>query len=1202
MGEFWIDSGPGQGVRVDNKVASSIAHVAGKKVVASESYTASPSAAKWQNHPFSLKPEGDRAFCAGVNQFVFHTFSHQTYPVTGPGFTFFYWGLNFNRGNTWWDAADAWMNYLTRCNHILRQGQQVCDVLWFVGEDVPNRIAWRDELKPVLPDGYDFDGCDATALLSARVRDGKIILPSGAEYRVLLLPDLLTMRPAVAKKVRELVKAGATVVAPRRPTQSPSLRDRGSGDAVVREAVTAWEKGRVFEKESFEEVFRQIGLTADFEYRPAEKDAEVLYVHRRVGASEVYFLSNQRNRFEEIEATFRVGTKAPELWDPSTGKIVRPGVYRQGKSAYVTVPLRLDPNGSVFVVFRDAPGAVHVVSVESGSPAAPKKVSAPVPTEGLKTAAGNFTLAVTVKPGVEIPLPAERKAEVAFQGQNWAVFPAQGQQQFGDGHAGVGIAAGRNGIVVFEHSARYAPAVVTLPVDLKDGAHVAVVYRNGVPTLFVNGQEKRSGTKGPHTIHAVLAGGHPFKGERSAPMLFDRALSAAEIVALANVKPASAVEPPAVEVERDADGTLKARLWKRGTCEAMLADGKGAVLQAPSLPEPVVVGGAWEVSFPPGLGAPASARFDKLISWPEHSDPGIRYFSGTATYNKELNLPESLFGGNRELYLDLGSVEVIARVTLNGQELPTLWKPPFRVRIDGVARPGPNKLEVRVTNLWPNRMIGDAALPDDIEWQTAKGSALPLRWPDWLVQGKPRPSGRIAFCTRGNVYSQKDPLLPSGLIGPVMVRVAERIPVVASEIGALPGVKAVMEHIQKGFPQSVKSLKEDKGDVVGLPHPYTSPCVKDGFQQLFYWDTFFINQGLQRIGMEQQARYNTDNLLFLLDKFGLVPNANRISMANRSQIPFLSQMVRDVYERTHDDAWLRSAYTTLKKEYEFWMTRRVSPVGLNRSGNEATKQYLLNFYNYLAKERFKGIACATEEEKLAFARQALSEAETWDFTPRFDRRAEEFCAVDLNSNLYVYETNFAWFSRILKNGEEKNWLAKAARRKELIQKLLWNEKVGCYTDYDWKNRQQGDLVSCATLFPLLAGIATAQQAEQVVRKMREVLEYDGGLATCEKRTHRFVYQWDYPNAWPPMQWVGIQALDRYGYKQDARRIAGKYVQTVTRNFQKTGDLWEKYNAITGAIDVADEYQMPKMMGWTAGVFVRAVECLDATKPALNSSR
>jgi hypothetical protein len=802
MGEFWIDAGPGQGVRVDNKVASSIAHVTGKRIVASEAYTSSPGAARWQNHPYSLKPEGDRAFCAGVNQFVFHTFAHQPYEAVGPGFTFFYWGLNFNRGNTWWPVADAWMAYLTRCNFMLRQGQQVCDVLWFVGEDVPNRIAWRDELTPALPAGYDFDGCDVTALLQARVENGRITLPSGATYRVLLLPDLPTMRPAVAKKVRELAEAGATVVAPRRPTQSPALSDLGAGDETVRSAITAlWDGsrgrspsntraddgGRVstgaapvnaakfFMDTPFDLVFTALGLAPDFETRKAAKDAELLYVHRRDGDADFYFVSNQQSRPESFDALFRVADKAPELWDPATGAVTRPGLFRTENDGRTCVPLRLDPNGSVFVVFREKAPARHAVALEFPD-SAPTASAAPVPTSGLKEAADTFTLALWVRPETEIPLPPERQEAVAFQNQNWALFPPQGQKLFGDGHARVGISAGRNGVVVFEHAARYAPAVVTLPADLSERTHVAAVYRAGVPTLYVNGRETLTGKKGPHTVHAAPGNGPAFRGERSAPQLFDRALASGEIAALAAAGGAPARQQPPVELALDMDGKLTATFLTSVACTVVREDGQRTALQAPALPAPVTVDGPWQVAFPPNLGAPASAAFDRLLSWPDHADAGIRFFSGTATYTKTFELPAALFGKDREITLDLGRVEVIAQVALNGQKLPTLWKPPFRLRVDGVAKSGANALEVRVTNLWPNRMIGDAMLPDDIEWQSArKGSSLPAKWPEWLVKGQPRPSGRIAFCTRKDVYAKDDPLLPSGLLGPVTVQTVLKV-------------------------------------------------------------------------------------------------------------------------------------------------------------------------------------------------------------------------------------------------------------------------------------------------------------------------------------------------------------------------------------------------------------------------------------------
>lgn len=412
----------------------------------------------------------------------------------------------------------------------------------------------------------------------------------------------------------------------------------------------------------------------------------------------------------------------------------------------------------------------------------------------------------------------------------------------------------------------------------------------------------------------------------------------------------------------------------------------------------------------------------------------------------------------------------------------------------------------------------------------------------------------------------------------------------------------VLEYIRTAMPLSFKESKPGDKDIVALPHPYTAPCAKDAFQLLFYWDTYFINLGLIRMDRVDMARNNADNLLLLLDTFGLVPNANRRSMANRSQIPLLSAMVRDVADATGDTEWLRSAFATLHKEYEFWMTQRIAPIGLNRSGNSANRTQLMNFYNYLAKHRFPGLNHASDDEKLAFSSHALSEAETWDFTPRFDRRAEDFCAVDLNATLYMFERDMAGFSDRLDAGEGDLWRGRAEKRKALIEVHLWNEEVGSYVDFDWKNGTPGRLVSAAALFPMMAGIPSQARAERLARTIRERLVFEHGVSTVEKNESPFVYQWDYPNAWPPMQCVAIRAFDRYGYTDDARRVAEAYVRTVARCFGKTGDLWEKYNALTGSIDVVDEYEMPRMLGWTAGVFVFADAYLRDAVASVVSSR
>ncbi|MCX6894696.1 MAG: trehalase family glycosidase [Verrucomicrobia bacterium] len=303
-------------------------------------------------------------------------------------------------------------------------------------------------------------------------------------------------------------------------------------------------------------------------------------------------------------------------------------------------------------------------------------------------------------------------------------------------------------------------------------------------------------------------------------------------------------------------------------------------------------------------------------------------------------------------------------------------------------------------------------------------------------------------------------ILFSVLIAGALCR-AETVSAPAAPAEKIPGVAKVMAHIREAIPQTIKVQKEDKGDIVGLPYPYTSPCAKEGFVLLFNWDTYFIDLGLLRIGLLAQAKNNIDDQLFLTEKFGAMPSASRVSMANRSQTPFLALMVRDIFAATGDREWLRHAYPTVVKDYNFWMTRRLSPIGLNRLHNSATTNYLMSFYSYLERERFKGLALTNRADKLAFSSQALSEAETWDFTPRFDRRAEEFCPVDVNANLHLCETTLADFSKILANGEESAWLEKAAKRKQLIQQYLWNEKVGCYTDYDFVNQKQGEVVSCA---------------------------------------------------------------------------------------------------------------------------------------------
>ena len=191
--------------------------------------------------------------------------------------------------------------------------------------------------------------------------------------------------------------------------------------------------------------------------------------------------------------------------------------------------------------------------------------------------------------------------------------------------------------------------------------------------------------------------------------------------------------------------------------------------------EPLPIEGAWKLSFPPKWGAPESVNLERLISWPEHREVGVKYFSGTAIYFKQVQIPAETLGKKLRVLLDLGEVKNIAQVKLNGIDLGICWKPPFRVDLTPAAKSGINNLEIAVTNLWPNRLIGDEQLPEDLAWTPMSGGwkdsgrgMVNERWPEWLLKGEPSPSGRLTFTTWKH-FEKDSPLLPSGLLGPVQL-------------------------------------------------------------------------------------------------------------------------------------------------------------------------------------------------------------------------------------------------------------------------------------------------------------------------------------------------------------------------------------------------------------------------------------------------
>jgi hypothetical protein len=230
---------------------------------------------------------------------------------------------------------------------------------------------------------------------------------------------------------------------------------------------------------------------------------------------------------------------------------------------------------------------------------------------------------------------------------------------------------------------------------------------------------------------------------------------------------------PEFEVEVGRHNSIELKAWKPGVYTLTTADGKVRRLEVKSGAATCEIAGPWTLRFPDGWGAPKQVVLDKLISWTEHGDPGVRYFSGTARYSKDFDLPASMVGPDRSVMLDLGRVKNFAEVTLNGKKLDVLWKEPFRADVTGLVRAGRNHLEVGVTNLWPNRIIGDEQCPDDCQW---KGNTI-AQIPQWVTDGGTRPqNGRYTFAT-WRFYDKDSKLLESGLLGPVVVLSAKRLPV-----------------------------------------------------------------------------------------------------------------------------------------------------------------------------------------------------------------------------------------------------------------------------------------------------------------------------------------------------------------------------------------------------------------------------------------
>jgi hypothetical protein len=627
MGEFWNEADEPGRFHTCRTMASA-AHTFGKKVVAAEAFSAWPAESNWQEHPSALKRLADGAFCEGVNQFFLQSHALQPWLNRKPGMTFGQWGLHYDRNATWWEFSKPWHEYLARCQFLLRQGDFVADACYLTPEDGFAEPPTRAQLLPPCPDGYDYDLISPAALLTRlSVKNGKLALPaqpdeeargrSGLSYQLLVLPPTDRVTPLLLRRIKELISAGATVLAGPRPLKSPSLADFPRCDVEVNQmAEELWGncdgrqinehrlgQGRLVCGRSVEEVFAGMPVPPDFQTLTRVSGALLRRIHRRTDGEDFYFVTNPNARPVTAECAFRVTGRRPELWHPDSGKTEKLAMWRE-TNGVIIVPLKFDPVGSLFVVFRESSAGTDAV-----------------------------------------------------------------------------VTAKRNG-----------KADLNLRVSLDTAGR-------------------------PHLV---------------------------------------ASEP--------------------GVYELTTASGKRLRATVTNIVPTTDITGPWDLYFPTNWGAPAHVTLDALISWTEHRDPGVKFFSGTAIYRKTITLPKTMMATNRRWLLDLGQVQVIAEVKLEGRSLGVMWKPPFRVDITDRLKPGDNSLEIQVANLWPNRLIGDEQLPDDCRWRAANGDyGQPLgEWPQWLLEGRPSPTGRFTFTTWRH-WTRNSPLVPSGLLGPVRLEAVELI-------------------------------------------------------------------------------------------------------------------------------------------------------------------------------------------------------------------------------------------------------------------------------------------------------------------------------------------------------------------------------------------------------------------------------------------
>ena len=759
MCEFWSGGYP---FFDSPKFVSSIAHLNGSTIVGAESFTG---IGGWDKPPANLKSIGDRAWSEGITRLIFHTYVHQPWDIA-PGLALSYHGFDFNRLNTWWKQSHEYMDYLARSQYLLQQGKNVADVLVFTGESSPNTGFIKPEIKTM---GFDYDLIGANKLKELNAKNGNIYSAAGNIYSLLVLPESDFIKPETLEKIKELVNGGAKIIG-KKPIQSPSLTDYPNCDEEVAIYTDElWAKGLV-KGISLKDALSN--LIPDFKIETSD-NSDLSFIHRKTADADIYFIANARKEAREITARFRVSGKQPELWNSEKGTIKDLVVFKQNEDGTTTIPLSLASEESVFVVFKKPVNLNHLLEVSTELETAQAEPLSNL--EIVKAEYGTF-----LQDGL---IDITDKVNNAIQN---GVLDFKMTRAFCDCDPAMGYKK------EFRMEYMIGDTIKQLYAEEREHIHIDAGIQNlkvlkavfgkfkgettGIPqhykTFDVTQEIQKQVSYGNYNIPVAnkLIDSKTTEGDEASLKIIyktDGEEHAMYIPKEQILKLSKDTSKPKFEFKNDA---LNWTTPYPGKINYTVASGEIKTAEVKSVPKPMDLSTDWEVTFPLNSDTSKSKTFSDLISWTDAKDEAIQHFSGTASYKKEFMLSDELLQSNKKIVIDLGSVFVIAEVIVNGKNAGVLWKAPFRVNIDEFVQKGKNALEVKVTNLWTNRLIGDEKLPLDYPRNGKRAKPLP----SWLLSETERPSRRTTFAS-WNHYNKNDDLLTSGLLGPVKLIFFETI-------------------------------------------------------------------------------------------------------------------------------------------------------------------------------------------------------------------------------------------------------------------------------------------------------------------------------------------------------------------------------------------------------------------------------------------